>query len=223
MPNVMKSRLERASVSDRETRREPDFEIRPARVADVPVLAALFKEMDYSRLHDLGPAFAGLLFRHIVQSRQALCLVAASDGNVHGYISYALDGRKFTRGFLLRYGWLAALAIAGRMLHPRNFRTVLHCLKFFWSDNPFGDQKVSGLTFAVQRNMNRRGIGRALWQAGNRELRKHGVEWFVFTTAGDPKAPANAFYEKLGCEFLGMSSFYEDSVASLYRCDLRSE
>jgi ribosomal protein S18 acetylase RimI-like enzyme len=198
------------------------FEIRSARVSDVPALESLFQEMDYSRMHDLGSAFVHLLLRYIVISPHSLCLVAASGGEIHGYISYALDGRRFTRGFLLRCGLPASLAVLRRMLVPRNVRTVIHALTFF-SSNPFGDQKVSGLTFAVRRASGRRGIGKALWAAGNRELRARGVEWFVFTTAGEPDAPANAFYKKLGCEFLGMRPFYRDTVASLYRCNVREE
>jgi ribosomal protein S18 acetylase RimI-like enzyme len=198
------------------------FEIRKARVSDVSALEALFQEMDYSRMHDLGPTFVRILLRHIVDSPYSLCLVAVSDSQVHGYISYALDGRQFTRDFLIRRGFPASLAVLRHMLVPRNIRTVIHSLTFF-SKNPFGNQRVSGLTFAVRSNMGRKGIGKALWSSGNQELRNRGVEWFVFTTAGEPDAPANAFYQKLGCEFLGLRPFYKDTVASLYRCNVSDQ
>lgn len=199
------------------------FEIRPARDSDVPVLASLFRELDYSRLHGLGPTFAQVLFRHIVHSPHSMCLVAAANDEIHGFLADALNAKKFSRSFVLRRGFPATLAVLGRLLQPQNARTVLHCLTFFSGEQPFGDQEASGLAFAIREESKRHGIGKALWEARNVEFRRLGITAFTFMTNGEPTAAANAFYEKLGCEFLGVRPFYKDTVASLYRCNLDEE
>ena len=107
------------------------LKIRLSRRSDVPVLASLFREMSFSRLHVFGPSFARLLHHEIVVSRHTLCLVANLDGELCGYLSDAVDAKKFARGFVLRWGWLAALLIIPRLLQPRVVRTVLRAPPVF--------------------------------------------------------------------------------------------
>jgi ribosomal protein S18 acetylase RimI-like enzyme len=197
---------------------ERDYTIRFAKVEDVPAICEAFKEMTYSRLHDLGPGFVRVLHRHIVTCPDAVCLVAEADGQVFGYVSDTVHTGRFVRGFILKYGLWAGIVALPYMFRPRNLRTVIRALTFFPEDR-FGKQECSGLAFAVRKDMKRRGAGRALWAARNEEYVKRGIESFTFMTAGEPTAAANAFYKSLGCEFLGTQPFYKDTVASVYRVD----
>lgn len=195
------------------------FKIRPAQLADLPELTTLFSEMGFSRLHGLGPQFVRLLHRHIILSDYSVCVVAEYRGEAVGYIAGTTDGSKFARDFILRYGILASFVLLPRIFHPQRFKTVIRCLTYFPEGN-FGDQKASGLAFGVRPDAKRQGVGTALWQGLMDAFREHGVRSFTFLTAGEPTEPANAFYQQLGCEFLGLQRFYEDTQASVYRYDI---
>jgi ribosomal protein S18 acetylase RimI-like enzyme len=194
----------------------PAIRLRRAELADVPALTALFAEMRFSRLHGLGDGFVQLLHRHIILSRHAVCIVADDGRGIVGYIAGATDGSRFARSFVLRHGVKASALLLPRIFNRLRLLTVSRCLTYF-SENATKHQAASGLAFAVRHDATRRGIGRALWHGLMDEFRKCHIDSFTFLTAGEPSEPANAFYERIGCEFVGLESFYGDTKASVYR------
>ena len=143
-------------------------------------------------------------------------MVAEYENEVVGYIAVATEGPKFAREFILRYGVIAAIVLFPKIFQPRQFKTIIRCLTYF-PEERFQGQNASGLAFAVRKDAKKQGVGTALWKTTMDELRKCGVETFTFLTAGEPTEVANAFYQRLGCEFMGTQRFYEDSQASVYR------
>ncbi len=196
------------------------FMIRHGRVEDTPRLVELFREMGFSRLHGFGPGFVRLMHRHIIKSPHATCIVAESDdGTIHGYITGAFDGARFTRSFIFKYGFLAGLMILPRLLRVEHIKTLYHCLTHF-GKTPFGDQKESGLTFGVSKESKRMGVGTEVFMKLMEEFRERGAKTFAFLTDGSADGSANRFYRNLGAEYLGQYQFYPDSEASMYRVDL---
>jgi ribosomal protein S18 acetylase RimI-like enzyme len=201
-------------VSINPTERAP-LAVRPARPADVPVLARLMREdFDGSRLTHLGPRFVTLLHRHMATSAHCICRVAEDAGRITGYIAVAPSTRAFYRDFVLRKGLLAACLVLPRMLQPAQLRTVLKGLTYF-PQSPQADPAAEIIIFVIDPAARRSGVGSALFHNAVEALQARGIQQLKIMTAVDNDA-ANAFYRRHGSRLVRSEPFYRDTRVNVY-------
>ncbi|MCB9891463.1 MAG: GNAT family N-acetyltransferase [Planctomycetes bacterium] len=200
---------------------------RPSLPEEAPLLARIMDEaIDWGRLRELGPGLSRLIHEHFVRSPHALCVTACDveSGDVLGYMAGSIDNGRFQRSFLWRRGWLAALFVAPRLLHPRRWAVAWRCLAHFGKGKTsvHDDPSAEALSFAVRTSCAGRGVGRQLFRALCDAYQEHGVQRVKFGTVATTNEVANAFYQKMGCEIVRTESFYADTAVHVYVLDLES-
>ena len=154
-------------------RRTSDPDIRSARTTDVLTIAELHRRMiPTGFLSTLGPGFLALLYRALIQSRDACLMVAEADGVVLGFIAGVTNTGGFYREFLRRHALQAVWTMAPSLLRPRSLVRILETLR---QGTTGAGVDAELLSMAVAPIARRRGLGARLiaelfsW-AGDRQV-----------------------------------------------------
>ncbi|MGH2727708.1 MAG: glycosyltransferase [Actinomycetota bacterium] len=151
------------------------YRVRSAREADVPTLARLHRETVPSAfLPTLGDRFMRLLYRALLRDAAGVAAVVEDDaGRVVAFASGAASVPGFYRRFFRRYGVIAALAAAPRLVRPRVFRHALETARFPKSAERFPEAEI--FVWGVDRSVRARGLGIAVLDAATAELGRLGA------------------------------------------------
>jgi ribosomal protein S18 acetylase RimI-like enzyme len=176
--------------------------IRLARPGDVAALARLHRERIVpSFLGTLGPRFLRRLYRRVVLDPGAFAVVAERDGAVVGFVSVALDTRRFYRSFALRDGVTAGAAAAPRLV--RALPSVIETWRYPAQDAASGNgthptdeadataatgSEAEILSVAVAADAAGHGLGGRLTRAAVAHLERLGVGRVRVVTAADNEA-----------------------------------
>ncbi len=175
----------------------PTIAVRPAVLADAPVMARLHAEgITEGFLPSLGPRFLTRLYSRILRTEHAFAYVAGDYGAVVGFVAGALDIGDLYRTFLVRDGLLAGLSSAPRML--RSLPRVIETLRYPGRPDLPDLPEAEILAVAVDAARHGRGHGRALVEAAVREFDRRGVT-AIKVVAGADNDVAAALYR--GCGF----------------------
>lgn len=170
--------------------------VRPARLDDLSRITELaIAGMDWSPIMGLGPRFVSLIYRHAITSPHSFCLVAEVGGEVGGFILGSYDSRRWYRGFVLRQGPRAALALLPKLLSPRHLAAIRRGATYFPAASP-EDPPAEILGVVVDPRHRGRGLGVALHEAAMATYRARGVRRVKFGDIDVRNAASNALFSR---------------------------
>jgi ribosomal protein S18 acetylase RimI-like enzyme len=201
--------------------RQAGVAVRPARPGDAPGITRIALDvLTWSRLYDLGPRFATLLNRHMIESDHALTSVAERDGEIVGFLQGSLDAKRLFRQFVRRRGIRAATLLAPKVFRPSRLGTIVRGLTYFPEAHD-DDPPAEILSFAVHESVRRRGVGMRLFDDILARYRAAGVERLKVGTIDVGNEASNRFFKKLGAKRLRTEVLYRGTMVNVYACDLR--
>jgi glycosyltransferase involved in cell wall biosynthesis/ribosomal protein S18 acetylase RimI-like enzyme len=172
--------------------------IRRATQADVPHLARLHAEaIEAGFLPALGPGVMERLYTALVGWAGAVVLVADGVWRPVGFVAGVVDTGAFYRHFLRSHGAGAGFAALPRLVRPSVARRA-------WETLRYGSEATAGppaelLSMAVDYELRRRGLGRALGDRFLAAMAERGVD-AVRVVVGGRNQGAIAAYEAMGFE-----------------------
>lgn len=199
----------------------PDIRIRLASPDEAPELARImYAEIHWGRLRDFGVGFLTVLNRAFCTSRHAHCLVAVSDGRIVGYSAGVEHLGRFYRGFVLRYGVVAAFSILPHLFKRNQLRTLWMGLTYHSDPTPEESQSEM-MVLAVSREFAGMGIGWRLMDGFMEEMRARGVPGVRLGTVAEGNDVAINAYIKYGFRMVRTHGFYENTRVHVmeYRFD----
>jgi ribosomal protein S18 acetylase RimI-like enzyme len=146
----------------------------------------------------LGPRFLREFYKSFLSDSQGLGFIAsAPDGQLLGVIVGPVDPRGYFKRLLKRRWWAFCLASISAVLRspscvPRLFRAA-----FYRGESPSGPIRALISSIAVDRNMQRAGVGKRLVEHWVEEARRRGASGCYLTTDADGNDAVNAFYQGL--------------------------
>lgn len=192
--------------------------VRPASLAEAPVMAQMMTEGLDSRLGDLGPWFVKFLHRHMVASEYCICLVAETENSIVGYVATFLSTKYFYREFFLKKGIVAGLLILPWLFTPKNIRTVLNASAYS-SHASQDDPEAELVSIVVLPEARGMGVGQKLYRGTVDELMNAGIPQLKISTPKENKA-ANEMYLKQGCKYMRSEPFSRDVEVNVYYCQI---
>lgn len=197
-----------------------DVTIRPARLSDVPAMAALHGQvMTKAFLPSLGEPFLRRLFRALVEDPDAPTFVADRNGEVIGYTSGVVSMRAFRRRFMLRHGLRAGLAAAPRLVRPNVVRRAFELFRY--------PEQTEGLpeaehTLIGVRPRTAPGLGLALTAEALEALADRGVQEIKCYVAAD-NLTMQRVVRRAGFEPRAEITVHDGvpSIVCVYRCPSR--
>ena len=194
-----------------------DVVIRPARRSDVATIAALHAHvMTKAFLPALGEPFLRVLFRALVDDPDSPTLVAERGGEVIGYTSGSVSVRSFRRRFVLRYGAVAGLAAAPRLVRPDVLRRAFELFRYPEQTEGLPDAEH---TLIGVRPRTAPGLGTALTVDALAALAARGVREIKCYVAAD-NLTMRRVVRRVGFEPLGEIALHDGvpSLVCVYRC-----
>jgi glycosyltransferase involved in cell wall biosynthesis/ribosomal protein S18 acetylase RimI-like enzyme len=170
--------------------------IRPARSADVGVLARLHREsLPDSFLPSLGDGFLRRLYRALVTDPEAVVVVAEDGPGVVGFASGVPSVRTFFRRFYLRHGVAAALAAAPKAFRRGTLHRARETASYPAAAHALPDAELLAIGVAADRRNG--GVGRQLAMQILDRLSERGASQIKVVVASNNEG-ANRFYTQLG-------------------------
>jgi ribosomal protein S18 acetylase RimI-like enzyme len=172
--------------------------LRRATDADAVAIARLHRDtMPEASLPMLGDPFVLRFHRALIRDREAIVLVAVSDGRVIGFASGAPSTRRFAMRFALRHGIPGALDLAVGAGVRGGLRRLAESARYATSSSSGGLEGGELIAVAVDRGRRGSGTGSALSAAVVGALRAGGCEQ-VRVLVGASNDRALALYRSLG-------------------------
>lgn len=199
---------------------EEVFEVRPARAADAEAITRIAIDvLEWSRIYELGPAFANVLHRHIATSEHGLLSVGVRAGEVVGFLIGTFEAKRLFRQFLVRHGVHASLVLLPQLFVPRRAAVIWRGLTYF-PEAPADDPVAEILSFAIAPTAQRSGLGKALFRDLVRRYHAHGTRVLKVGTIDVDNEPSNRFFSKLGARILRTEELYAGKLVNVYVCDI---
>ena len=151
----------------------------------------------------LGESFLTSLYQGIARRPGGFIHVAERDGVIVGFVSGATDAGVVGRG-AIRQQWLSLMVSATARVLTRP-SLILRALDVFRrrSRRDEANTRAELLSIAVRSPYRGQGVGHALLESFNQEMRRRSVDFYQVTTTGGPEV--QAFYTKAG--FVPMEQF----------------
>ncbi len=204
----------------RDTEAEKTFEVRAARADDARAVTRIAIEvLEWSRIYELGPAFANLLHRHIATSEHGLLSVGVRAGEVVGFLIGTFEAKRLFRQFVARYGPRAGLVLFPQLFVPRRAAVIWRGLTYF-PEAPPDDPVAEILSFAIAPAAQRSGLGKALFRDLVRRYHEHGTRELKVGTIDVENEPSNRFFLGLGARLLRTEELYPGKLVNVYVCDI---
>lgn len=175
---------------------------RSARIEDAPDIAHLHRdEIDFGFLSTLRPGFLTVLYRAILRSNCASCIVAECQGRLIGFVAVTTDMEKMYKVVFHRSRMRLFLHLLPSLV---SVRVIRYCWQTFRYPNrkpPMDLPAAELLSIAVSHCFIGQGIGKRLVNSAlDRlwEIQVPAVRVAVLATV-----PANRFYQALGWVLAG--------------------
>jgi ribosomal protein S18 acetylase RimI-like enzyme len=186
--------------------------------ADLPAVV----EMHVALIEDalfplLGRGFMEELYRGLLGSPHALCLVYEEEG-VAGFIVGAYSSRRLATDLLRRRGMLLLLkALPFLMRHPAKWGSLAGILRYNrLTELPGIDAEMPYI--ALRRGLRGKGLGKDLVREVLGRFRKKGIE-LVKVTAHEDNIPPNRLLRELGFELVRRVDIF-GKANNLYRGEI---
>lgn len=171
-------------------------------------------------LTSLGMPLLQRLYRTINETPHAFILVAGTDTEIVGFLCASLNTKRVYRSVFSR-AWIYFLPmIVRRIFSWRTIRSIWETLRYpgreFVPDLPAAEI----LNFCVSRKCQRGGIGRALFDAMEREYSRRGIDRIRIVT-GAAQTSAIAFYEKIGATPVAMIEVHARAESRVFCYSIR--
>jgi len=160
-------------------------------------IARLHKEYISSGfLSSLGVPLLELIYKSMIDSEIAFCIVAKDDEKVIGFVSGTTSMSGFYKQFLKDNFFMACVLLIPKSINPAFIKKILESLFYpFRIEN--SHPKAELLSIVVDQNYQGKGVSRNLFLEFISEFRKKNVNKFK-VIVGDNLIPARKFYEKMG-------------------------
>lgn len=197
--------------------------IRQANQNEASRLALLHQDnIETGFLSQLGRPFLELLYRELIRSDKAVCLVAEDKGLIIGYVCGCENTRSFYRDFLRRKFLSAGAKLFFKALKPATARGVFEHLRGARQAEAPGSLPTPELiSLAVARQFRGAGIGGYLVAALASELDRRAIAEFK-VVVGSSLLAANAFYKKMGFELVGKTEIHAGQVSNVFKANTSS-
>ncbi|MGH2793469.1 MAG: GNAT family N-acetyltransferase [Actinomycetota bacterium] len=151
------------------------FVVRPGRISDIPSLARLHREtVPTAFLPTLGDRFMRLLYRALLKDpRGSVAVVEDDRGRVVGLASGADSVAAFYKRFFIRYGVLAGIVAAPRLLRPSVLKRARETAGFPKGAEEYPEAEI--FIWGVDRRVRARGLGVAVLDEATRAMGRRGV------------------------------------------------
>lgn len=199
------------------------YSIRSANEQDIEQIAQLYREgVKAGFVSSFGIPFLTELYRAIVKSHDAVCVVAESDKQIAGFIAGAVNISKFYRRFSAKYFLKKILKKAGRAviskaLKPKNIKKIFETL--FYPRKRAGLPKAELFTIVVKKEYQNQGLEELLFKNFVSEMKKQKVKSFK-TTISEGFISTIQFYEKMGLKFHQLVEIHKGHPSRLYVYDI---
>jgi ribosomal protein S18 acetylase RimI-like enzyme len=171
--------------------------VRPCTESECAVAAAIHVEsLPDDTLALLGERFLGVLYRGILAESGGFIQLAERDGEVVGYVSGATPTGPVCRA-AVRREWLRLSVAAATTLLKRPW-LLRRALAVLWRRRAHNHTSAQAelLAIAVSAACRGQGVGQALVQSCDEEMRRRGVHSYHVMTTGGPGV--QSFYVKTG-------------------------
>ncbi len=170
-------------------------------------------------LSSLGEKFLICLYEALATGKASFVIVAETDKRVVGFIAGSAGMGKVYRNFIKRAGWRAIWALGRKLLSFRRIRRMLETLLYpAWrSKQDLPGEEI--INFCVAGDMQRRGVGRRLFEELAAEFVRRGVGKIKIVT-GAQQRKAQKFYEKAGAQRAAEIEVHKGQTSLVYVYDL---
>lgn len=199
----------------------PEIEIsRPDATSELlPEVVRLHRrELSGGFLSSLGDRALHLLFSFAAESPTAVLLVAreTGTGRVCGFLLGTYDTSGFYRAFMRQKSLRAALLVGPKLfLSPARIKKVLETLLYPKRKEVSSLPPAELLDLAVDSEMQKAGVGTALFERFAAILRENGTSVFRITTGGSLHQ-AHRFYERRGARQVGQLEIHQGQITRIY-------
>ena len=146
----------------------------------------------------LGHDFLALLYTGILNDPDGLVLVAASDGQLEGFVAGVTHQSGFYGRLIKKRKWAFALATLGALFkRPAIVSRLARALKRP-AEASQSAAEACLMSIAVRPEAEDRGIGKQLIEAFCQEMTERGVSAVCLTSDRDNNERVNRFYQKCG-------------------------
>lgn len=175
------------------------------------------QELKSGFLSSLGDRALSLMFEFAVADPTATLLVAqGEDGRVTGFLLGSVDTSSFYREFLKRKSLKAFVLVAPKLVFSLSrIRKILETLLYPARKEVRVLPSAELMDLVVDSNVQRRGVGRALFARFVEVMGERQVPNFRITTGGS-LADAHQFYEKMGAIRVSDIEVHAHQVTRVY-------
>lgn len=146
-------------------------------------------------ISSLGSLFLEILYKSMIASKSAFCIVAEEDGKIVGFISGAISVGGFYKDFLRKNFLKANTILLPKLLNPNFVRKIFEAI-FYPVRKDSALPYAELLSIVVDKNYRNKGEAQKLFEELVKEFRKHNIKQFKVVVGSNLKAACN-FYEKM--------------------------
>ncbi len=170
-------------------------------------------------LTELGPTFLTRLYRALSRSPHSFVIVASKENEAAGFICGASDTGRVYRHFMLRWGLVTLPILIPKLVSLGRIRRVFETLLYPSRKENLELPTPEILNFCVSKKWQRKGVGKALFNALLEEFRKRRISRIRIVTGGEQYS-AQAFYESIGASLVSEIEVHNGTKSLVYTYDI---
>ena len=175
------------------------------------------QEIKTGFLSRLGNSFLELLYRALIDSERAVCLVAFDKDEPAGYICGCDNMSGFYQEFYSKYFFGAALRVLPSLLRPGVAGGIYENLRRSRSDS--SAPRAELVSLAVRNDWRGTGLAGRLLTELAQEFEQRGIKDFK-VVVGSNLVVANAFYTKMGLIKVGTIETRSGTTSNIYEANV---
>lgn len=196
-----------------------DIIIKKASEEDSGQIAELHRQYIPSGfLSSLGHGILTLIYKSMLTSKEAFCLVAKDNNRTVGFAAGAVTVRGFYKEFLRRHFLRGCLILLPEVLNPSAIKKIKETLSYPAKMQGTPDAEL--LSIVVDEEYQSMGISRKLLDGLALEFKRRGVERFKVVVGSGLKA-ACTFYEKNGGVLFSETEVHKGENSRVYVWQIR--
>lgn len=198
-----------------------DMKIRAATALDADDLARLHqKNIYWGFLSSFPHRLLSVLYREFTSSDQSVVYLAERGGRPVGFVSGALDLKKFYVSFLFKHAHAIAPLVMRRMVNYSTLRRAVETLRYPYRRGTRGMPREELVAIVVDDGERGRGCASSLFEALKLWFSSRGCAAFR-TSVGDGNERSRKFFERMGCIQSGTLQIHSGERSINYLCDLQ--
>jgi len=156
-------------------------------------------EIKQGFLSSLGPKFLQRLYQSLSCSPHAFIFIAIREGNILGFICGSTNTRKVYRDFFVTSGLRTMFTLFPKLVTRNRIQRVAETLLYPFQNRGPDLPSSEILNFCVDKNMQRIGIGKQLFERLTAEFCDRQVDCIRIVT-GATQVSAQRFYESVSAD-----------------------